>query len=242
MGETPEQKLARLRRQLANATRGRMAKARARTHCNRGHLLAGKNIFIQRGRTFPGCAVCHRNARKVRDAAGRSYSGRSPKVVEAIGREKLQAAFEIVRETGKMKSALRVIKSQASFYALLHFHPKIKKLFHVAKAEFIREPSSMVVSPAVLRAASSGDVMARVIRALPPALSRDMRDDVAGEIVLAVLEGRLRLDEIERRAIEFVRASFKQDHNRWGMVSLDMPAHPDNPTPLVETVTRGLWG
>lgn len=48
----------------------------------------------------------------------------------------------------------------------------------------------------------------RIFRAVKSSWMRDVRDDVAQDIAVALLEGKLSLSEIERTAAEFVRAHF----------------------------------
>jgi hypothetical protein len=51
------------------------------------------------------------------------------------------------------------------------------------------------------------------------------------------LEGRLRANDIERRATEFVRARFKSDHNKHGDLSLDVPIYIDGSATLLDRLS-----
>jgi hypothetical protein len=52
---------------------------------------------------------------------------------------------------------------------------------------------------------------------------RDHRDDVIGEMALAVYEGRLEETDIERRVREFVNVGYRREHDQYGPLSLDVP-------------------
>jgi hypothetical protein len=58
-------------------------------------------------------------------------------------------------------------------------------------------------------------------------------------MVEAALSGRVRLNAIAQSVDQFVRASYRMDHNKFGPLSLDMPAFQEGETRLVET-TEGL--
>ena len=52
--------------------------------------------------------------------------------------------------------------------------------------------------------------------AVPRHLSRDHRDDVIADMVLAIYEGELEEVEISRRVREFVYAGYRRDHDQHG--------------------------
>jgi hypothetical protein len=86
-----------------------------------------------------------------------------------------------------------------------------------------------------------GSLLDRINAVVPRHLSRDHRDDVIGEMALAVYEGRLDEADLQRRAREFVNAGYRRDHDPWGDVSLDTPI-PGTDLLRINTISEGLWG
>jgi DNA-binding CsgD family transcriptional regulator len=64
-------------------------------------------------------------------------------------------------------------------------------------------------------------VLARVGRALPRAIGSSVRDEAMGEMMLAIMEGRLAPADIEARASSFINGSFRDWANKFGPRSLD---------------------
>jgi hypothetical protein len=83
--------------------------------------------------------------------------------------------------------------------------------------------------------------MERLVALLPKNLARDHRDDLIGDIAMAVFEGRVLETGLEAHVRMLVRRSFKADHDRWGTISLDVPIFGDGTITLGDTVTTGLW-
>jgi hypothetical protein len=75
-------------------------------------------------------------------------------------------------------------------------------------------------------------LIAMVRLAIPSTYPRDVRDDIAGEMCLALAERKLRRDAIAERVTDFI-AGYWKTHPRAGVVSLDAPAYPGGPT-LIE--------
>jgi hypothetical protein len=86
-----------------------------------------------------------------------------------------------------------------------------------------------------------GSLLDRINAFVPRYLSRDHRDDVIGEMVLAVYEGRLEEADIERCVRAFVNVGYRRDHDKYGPVSLDVPIFREGATTLGERITTGLW-
>jgi hypothetical protein len=98
-----------------------------------------------------------------------------------------------------------------------------------------------VLAPAAVLRFPVGSLLDRINTAVPRHLARDHRDDVIGEMALAVYEGRLDETDISRRVREFVNAGYRRDHDTYGPLSLDVPIFADSATTLGETITTGLW-
>lgn len=84
------------------------------------------------------------------------------------------------------------------------------------------------------------ELLVAIRNAVPRWLTRDMRDDVVGEMLLAVIEGRVSRDAIGAAVRQFVNHSYRLDHNRWGALSLDEPI-PGTTIRRIDTITEGLW-
>jgi hypothetical protein len=158
-------------------------------------------------------------------------------VTKTVSRSEIETAIEAVRETGKLASAYDVLgkwKGPAFFY----FNPKLRQQIRkIAKSR-----PRLICRPAIIiTPGTASQLIDRINAVVPRTLPRDMRDDIIGEMTLAVIEGRLKIEDVESRAAEFVRASFKADHNRWGALSLDKPIFEDGTMTLGDTITRGLW-
>lgn len=115
--------------------------------------------------------------------------------------------------------------------------PKLPKL--LSKVPLIKAPKLPPLTTALRFPA--GSLLDRINSVVPRYLPRDHRDDVIGEMVLAVYEGRLEKADIERRVGEFVNLGYRRDHDKYGPVSLDVPIFGDSSTTLGDMVTTGLW-
>lgn len=82
---------------------------------------------------------------------------------------------------------------------------------------------------------AANDLYRAAMAAVPAHLNQTARDDIAADMVLAVLEGRMPASELKARAKEFTRAHWKL-FGTIGTVSLDAPAYPGSMVPLVETI------
>jgi hypothetical protein len=79
---------------------------------------------------------------------------------------------------------------------------------------------------------AEAELIALVHLAIPSSYPRDVRDDIAGEMYLALAERKLRRRDVADRVKEFISAYWKM-HPRAGVVSLDAAAYPGGPT-LIE--------
>jgi hypothetical protein len=86
-----------------------------------------------------------------------------------------------------------------------------------------------------------GSLLDRINAVVPRYLARDHRDDVIGDMVLAVYEGRLEEADIERRVGEFVNVGYRRDHDKHKTVSLDVPLFDGSELRGIDRITTGLW-
>jgi hypothetical protein len=98
--------------------------------------------------------------------------------------------------------------------------------------------------PALVRLVNA-DFVDRISAAVSRNLSRDHRDDVIADMVEAILTGKLKHEDIARRAGEFVAVRFKSDHDRYGDLSLDIPVYVDGNATLLDRLSTeagaGYW-
>jgi hypothetical protein len=82
------------------------------------------------------------------------------------------------------------------------------------------------------------------IRAMLPANFPD-KDEVIGDIFEALLDGRLRREDVRARVGQFIAAqnqdARKYRVGKYGLRSLDAPIFVDNSASLLDTISRGLW-
>jgi hypothetical protein len=82
---------------------------------------------------------------------------------------------------------------------------------------------------------------------IPRHLPEDVRDEIVQSIFLAILEKRLRFDDVRTRIGEFVTAHnrmFPTQYAKFGdspLVSLDEVLFDDGATTRGDTITRGFW-
>jgi hypothetical protein len=164
-------------------------------------------------------------------------------IARTVTRDHAEQIFEAVRDTGLLKAAYPII-GYWKMKAFLFFNPKVNatiaKLRHRVKKNIITAPAISHYNPAEVERA-----IERINLAVPRHLQRDHRDDTVSDMTCAWLEGRLRDDDIERRAPEFVRGRFKSDNNKYGDLSLDVPIYLDSSSTLLDTLSTdsesGYW-
>lgn len=81
----------------------------------------------------------------------------------------------------------------------------------------------------------------RIHKAVPRHFPKDIRDDIAMDITVALLDGEISLSEIEARANHYARRNF-QVREWWSTVSLDLPIAGTNDLRLIDTLTQeDVW-
>jgi hypothetical protein len=155
-------------------------------------------------------------------------------------REFLTAQFERTRDLEAIATALN--ERFGSHHSAKAVEARAYKLGISLKAKRLIKPSLLkVLAPVAVLRFPVGSLLDRINTAVPRHLARDHRDDVIGEMALAVYEGRLDEADIERRIREFVNAEYRRGHNKYGPASLDVPLFADSAITLGDTVTAGLW-
>ncbi|RTL80816.1 MAG: hypothetical protein EKK35_08125 [Bradyrhizobiaceae bacterium] len=79
-----------------------------------------------------------------------------------------------------------------------------------------------------LSSSEAEELLRMVYRLLPNSLSRDHRDDAAHDLIAAVIEGAIDRSKITPQVVrQFVGKQYRENHNRWGDVSLDAAVNDD---------------
>lgn len=92
-------------------------------------------------------------------------------------------------------------------------------------------------------AAPSHEIFTVIDRCVPRYLDFHKRKDVMQDMMLAVLEGRLALEDAPRRYREFLRLADHMFPTKFAPRSIDEPAFRSTGSrmPLIETLSEGLW-
>jgi hypothetical protein len=87
----------------------------------------------------------------------------------------------------------------------------------------------------------------KIVNMVPVHLPPNVRDDIAQSILVALLEGTLRRDQVRAQLQQFVASHnrmFPTNFAKFGdgrLVSLDARLFDDGTMTLGDTITRGLW-
>lgn len=84
---------------------------------------------------------------------------------------------------------------------------------------------------------AENDLYRTALAAVPPHINPNDRADIAADIVLAVLEGKLAIGEIPNKAKEFQRQHWRM-FGTIGRISLDAPRFDDGPGTLGDTISN----
>jgi hypothetical protein len=116
-----------------------------------------------------------------------------------------------------------------------------------------RRPRLFVPAPAVIKSRTmlppgerlatsltSDELWRAAVAALPKHLDPDMRNDVAGDIVVAVLSGDLSPHQIASEAKRFIRAHNKK-FSQFEFASLDKSVAFDSTLSIIETLSSDAW-
>ncbi|RXG96362.1 hypothetical protein EAS62_12280 [Bradyrhizobium zhanjiangense] len=89
--------------------------------------------------------------------------------------------------------------------------------------------------------APTSDVVFRAVEAaVPHTLLFQVRQEIVGDMFVAVMEGRLGLDDLGKRWQEFARNANRM-FPKYALPSFYAPAFREGDTSLIETISDGLW-
>lgn len=247
--ERPEWWAEVIRKSRANTTARKVKTCRekmmARTHCRKGHLFTPETSVV---RTLKNgqwkvrrCLICERGYEHTR-----KY--KADEIATVIERAKAGASMykltsyrsdQRVMALGSLKNAMRdnpqldAVLRPLFLTNRLHTRPKL-----ITRKPIIRGPTltGIIAGP-------SHEIFTAVDRAVPRHLDYHTRKDVMGDMMLAIIEGHLSIEDAPRRYREFLRGTNRMFPTRYAPVSLDAPAFRDSATPLIERVSesQGLW-
>lgn len=202
-----------------------------RTHCRHGHsLVDAKTKIDSAGYKYRECLTCSRGWH----AKARAKPGQIEKVKAVIG-----SGASLVEALCRRK-----IMSADAFYAERRRDPTLDLFVRQAliginsRTQQIRKRKTAILRVRTREQNFTQDYYR--IRAMLPAAFPG-RDDVVQSIFEEILAKTLRMEDVPARL-----AALKREHNRmfpttFAPRSLDAPAWRDSPTPLIETISEGMW-
>lgn len=217
-----------------------------KTHCRRGHLLAGDNLYQRHGTRE--CKACRSLASKrsharmpdeqaVRKMLEAAHSGLTLKNVceGRVGRTRTYRNDLFVMHRPQLNTLAATVPALGN--RLMRMFRQNEMAARV-QGGFSRRK---VAAPSIIRA--TGDIMDAIQAAVPRHLPKDHRDDAIQNIWVDVLQGKFPRTEIAERAPAYVSAEYRTNHNKWGHRSLDVPIWTDSATTLLDTLSteQGLW-
>ncbi len=149
----------------------------------------------------------------------------------------------------KLKRAIEMIrggKSPKQAAAELGFHrstlknrcrrdPRLNRLYREALAAYREVAVFEPIGTGFRRKLLQNEIVAAVSAALPRYLEPDMRDEVMQNMVLAVLEGSLSIDDTVGSAGKYI-GMYRRQYGRYGTVSLDAPLSGTDDLRLIDTL------
>ncbi|WP_092147011.1 hypothetical protein [Bradyrhizobium sp. NFR13] len=224
-------RLAEANRKAADALKAPKG-SKEKTHCLRGHPLSGDNLGFKRQGTGRYCKACNLARLKT---AGTFH----PAQIERV-KLLLTNGVPLTHITGSRKKG-------GDFYTapnnVVERYRRENPEFHAFVLEKVTGSKSRAQQRRwdrlrnVQRREEANDYT-RISSLVPTYLPH--RDDVINSIFLAICDGSLKREDVKARIGFFITQENKFAPSKFG-VSLDAPAFRDGATPLVETISHGLW-
>lgn len=219
------------------------ARMLARTVCANGHQLTPETskIIIKRQHTQKHgtwqsriCLICEREKHRIASFSADDVTA----LVEGA-----KAGLTLAQLTSYRNGATRMLRqNQAS--TILKAKPKLAgillPLFKRNRATNHRVLMQRL-SPRGIFAPSSDVVLRAVEAVVPQTLSYHQRMDIIGDMVTAVYEGRLDLNDLHKRYQEFSRGVDKMFPSKYAPPSLDAEPLREGETPLIEKLSHARW-
>lgn len=147
-----------------------------------------------------------------------------PSEAAVYKRRKKDATFDAVFVASYRER--RRVAIQAQLYKRF---PGLKRLFDKSQdvGWSVHEEREKPVGQALQDSLRRNDLYQAVMAVVPAHLSPTARDDIAADMMLAVLEGDLAISDLQARRKEFERAHWKM-FGTIGRISIDAPCHDDS--------------
>ncbi|MCC8955206.1 hypothetical protein H8B02_17720 [Bradyrhizobium sp. Pear77] len=217
---------------------------RNRTHCKRGHPLNDATVYLDRGGSHRKCMLCT------------AINEKNPPLPTADQVSRVTAALNAGKTIGEI--CWGIVDGKKVAHPIL-IHRKLKR-YRDENPDYDRFVSSVISGSGsrarqrrllqpqklqVIAARSQHNDYHSIVAMVPSYLPPDVRDDVAQSIMLALLEGTLRRDQLKARVGEFVRLHHREANKvgvgKFGLRSLDAPAFTDGSKTLADFETRSIW-
>lgn len=228
--------------------------------CANGHAVTEENA-VYRKRGVAGCRECERaRLARFRSSPNRTLTeDQARQVLEALNSGETVSTVvdgykgQVVDSSGKKKHRYigGAICRRVELTNFCKANPKfgviVEKLAKKNEtASKVRTGAARRTRPAIsLRSAKGLKAAMSAVQRATEKLCDTIRDEVRGEMLVALAAGRLRPADVVQRVGEFValvnRGNRHSVLSKFGNLSLDAPIAPDSTTTLIETVTRGLW-
>ena len=224
------------------------------THCKHGHEFTPENTRIVKGR-FRHCRTCQRFFARKRKHSGKLSRGQIERLLQALRDGKsLQHVTGFKGNNGRKQYVPgQAIARGVEIKAFMRNNPligrRMQKLIDAnGKAAMMRanEARRIVAAPALIR--NDGADAYQAIMSATRDLALEIRNDVQGDMFIAIAEGRLRIADIPSRVQEFRLARNRADRNSvfnpWGHISLDKPLNDDSDSTFLDVIREDqrLWG
>ena len=223
------------------------------THCRKGHLLPKEANYLGRGgKPYRRCVECVRIQSKRAKAPAREL------IERAIMHLAMRRPISFFTKGGSPG----YLMSHKNFTAARALYPELDKLAldaienGVSRAQKRRQAGKPKlraqtkpkckrsnVDPVLTGsiAARPDETHAAIDAVVPRALPPEMRRDVINDMWLAVADGEISIGDLTSQVKKFTVAYNRMFPQKYAMPSIDAPAFRDGATPLIETISEGLW-
>lgn len=261
----PEWGAEAMRLAAVNATAANDGKGHRRnqTHCKFGHPLSGSNIrFEGPVRRFRRCLACQRRqeanpplptAETIEAVKAALVGG---KTISLICNGVFDGKVGVAEPILQFRNLKRYRTLNPDFDEFVReATTKNRTTNHLRRYPSVRRRRELVVPRVSLRgptltgviAGPSHEIFTVVDRAVPRNLDFETRKEVMSEMMLAILEGKLTLEEAPRRYREFLRITnrmFPTQYAKFGnslLLSLDEAMFDNGGGRRGDNVTHNLW-
>lgn len=226
--------------------------------CRYGHTVTQQNAKFQTrdGIRQANCRECGRaSKRRYRKSAKRTLTeAKARAILKSLNEGQLLSVLLSGCRSigGKPHYIAKPICSHNELRNFCKAHPafgiEIRKHAARNRKESLaqnRKKKDLKHGPRTLRGKATPAKVIEVVRSSIKNVCPTIREEVQSEMFLAISNGDLRIRDVPSRVPEFVALINRRERhsviNRFGNVSLDAPITTDSTTPLVETITHGLW-